>query len=416
MGAASATLGISCDTTSCTGGASIAGKVYLNVAKEVDASHLQIALVGEERTTVRYTESRGSGKNRRTVTKYVHACHTFLLRRWNLAEFADNKAQVGQFEYEFNFTLPATDDLPSTFYTAANGGKAQVTYYVETRLHKTGWFSWDTTASRVIQVTIPSPPVKPVESAMVQSTIPVRLCCCINKGEMDLKAMVNKDAFMTGDKMDILYEARNQSTAEVQHISVKLIEHVRWKAGSHGDGKRFVHKEQFPGTKLNEGERYISLEEDPATLVVPATYRSSFKGQLMSCSHRLEVKLNTGFGISNPEVDIGIQVYDQNVGMDPDAEKDNGADEVEGDPDEGGFKETGATEMPAGWQGVVVPAVNLDDVNVCEQLGGIGNPVIAVPVQALEVEASPAEGSKFCGSCGQPAEGMKFCASCGNRC
>jgi len=363
------------------------GTVYLSAEKDVAASHLQIAITGEERTRIKYRETKGSGDKKKTVTKYANQKNTFLCWRWNLAEFEEGTCPAGQREYPFTFTFP-NQILPSSCFVARNGSRCQISYVLEARLYKQGWFKFDTIARRAISFAGSTPALKPVEPVMVNEFAQVRYCCCINKGSMSLGAAVNKDAFMVGQDLEVLYEAANLSTVDATGILVSLTQRLFFKAK--GQSKKFMDLQQqlLPPDKLNTGEKRIALEEDPFNLQVKGSFLPSYKGGLVTIDHTIRVTLQTACCITNPCAVIPVQIYSSRASQEDDGDNEDGEDS-----DDDGPMEVGATQLPPVWVPCVAVPVNLDSVRVVEKLDPNMPVAVAIPVQVTpsKVGASTCE-------------------------
>eukprot|EP00928_Gymnodinium_smaydae_P040587 TRINITY_DN27511_c0_g2_i2.p1 TRINITY_DN27511_c0_g2~~TRINITY_DN27511_c0_g2_i2.p1 ORF type:complete len:384 (+),score=58.42 TRINITY_DN27511_c0_g2_i2:84-1235(+) len=352
-------------------GVSIEGIVCMKAKEDVDATHIQIAFLGVERTRVKYKQRVGHGDKKRNVTKYAREKKEFFRLRWNLVEFPDGKCAAGEYEYPFKFTAP-TAGLPSTFYEkmyGIRGSWCKVGYAIEARLHKTGWLKWNNVALKGIQISSKCPSAKEIKPVMQEREVDVRFCCCLKQGTMKLAASVNKDSFCSGEELEILYEASNPTSVEVNNITITLEEYVFWKARNKREHRIIRQVDTLPATKLNTGERAIALEEDPHKMIVKPHFRDTFRGSLITCTHCIKVKLNTGWGTTNPQVGVNVHIYDKNAGEDPDAAgEDNDNDEVEDDEGEDEPEEVGASEAPAGWSPAVAVMVNLDDVAIVDKL------------------------------------------------
>jgi len=383
-------------------GTTVSGTVYLSCTKQISATVLQLAVVGREVTAVRYTHTSGSGKNKKRTNRTAHGQHCLFLLRWDLAKFPDGEVQVGQYEFPFAFQLPAAN-LPSTFCQSQGRSRCAVQYFLEARLSKPGWLTWDAVAYAPFAVVGLVPLVKSVEPTFIECHVPVTVCCCIGKGSMDLKVAINKDAAVTGEPLEVLYEARNNTSVDVQAVNVKLVEYVYWTAGAHAKASAIPLEQIMPSQKLNEGEKVIALEEDAVTMVVPKTFRADYRGNLVSCSHWLEVTLATKFGITNPTVRVPLRIYDQFVvatvlGVVVPGEEDNNEAAEEGEPEEDtNALPVGETVLPSNWMAVVAAEVVLDNAaavesientNAAQEVSVVGT-VIGAVVAGEEVEMPP---------------------------
>merc|ERR1740130_2058093 len=106
--------------------------------------------------------------------------------------------------------------------------------------------------------------------------------------------------------------------------------------------------------------------------MVPQSFRSDYRGQLVSCSHYLQVTLQTSFGITNPTVRLPVRIHDQYVaatvlGVLVPEEQEEAADEVEEDDNTNALP-AGETHLPCNWTAVVATSVVLDNNTVVESI------------------------------------------------
>ena len=136
-----------------------------------------------------------------------------------------------------------------------------------------------------------------------------------------------------GEQIDISFSCKNQSTAEIQHVSVSLKQSIYWSARGHSStSKHAIVSQTFQKTdnmeKLNKDEmKRKKLDDERAlntdyeeiftaiqnrlnvvTLTVPQTAYHSYKGGCCTVSHYLKICIKTSGGVTNPEVTIPIQI------------------------------------------------------------------------------------------------------------
>ncbi len=107
-------------------GSEVRGRVYLNLTSEVSATAFLLEVRGKEATTVHYTRSSGSGKNRKTTHHYARASRELLRIDIQLTSCPSAKIGPGQFEFPFRFDLPAT--LPTTMSCRRGRSHCHVAY------------------------------------------------------------------------------------------------------------------------------------------------------------------------------------------------------------------------------------------------------------------------------------------------
>lgn len=309
-------------------GARVTGRVYLHVKQPIDASSLQLVVFGEEYSHVRY--ETGSGDNKQT--HHAYARRNLLYIVVDLASFPGGKAAPGNYEFPFSAVLPA--GLPTTMFARGDGGDCKVHYGMKARLHRPGFFSWDIKAQRSIAVSgMPMPP-EPTPVFSPPTTTQVNFCCCFNRGQMTMGAYSSDTTLHRGEAFSLAVALKNESSAEVQQLSVELVEHVRWTArGRSNDARRVVAHatfapSQIEGTDKLDAEGLKAAAENPgraghvmtevynklvsatqsANLVTSADMRDTYTGSTVFCSHTLFVTCSTPLCITNPVVEISCRV------------------------------------------------------------------------------------------------------------
>lgn len=325
-------------------GGTIAGSVYLNVIDSVEADCLQVSIIGAEDAKLTYKVNIGQGRKKKKEKKRGHNFHNFMLSRSDITTFPDGFCPAGQFAFPFRCTLPdgskpltnqdlvlenelaessgAPARMASTFYQRDGKDCCEVRYYVESRLFKEGWFEFETLAQKAFVMAVPLPATLPPSAPGKSATeTPVWMCRCFQSGQIKLNASIDGDCFLNGTAVEIKYEAKNESKLIITEVVVELVERIWWGAvnikKSAKKWKRSFEttsEELFPADELNKGNKKMSSNKGPISIIVPSTFREDYSGELLGVSHFVRVSLKCDDEKRPmPEVTIPITVFDSNV-------------------------------------------------------------------------------------------------------
>jgi len=351
-------VGVRLEPDSAKAGDEVSGTVFLQVAEDTSATHIDVQVIGREKTKVKYTQKSGKSRSTRTA----HEESQFLLGRWTLETFQGDVARAGRYQYPFSCSLPQYMGPGSIQFTSdaseftSQSNSCEVQYLVSATLHKqgVGWFtsklSGGNEASTPLFANISVPPPQEIKPAFVKSSIQINLCGCFSKGNISLQAAVDKDAFMVGEPFAVLYEASNFSSVDITEVVVTIHEELRWTAKSHAKVVNRTESQSFPAHKLNRtGE-----------MVLPNRFQPSFHGRLVTCRHAVTVTLTTAFGYSNPSVRIPIWVFNAHM-AEPIYSNEVDADDSDGDTYS---LQKGPSELPSDWVAQVGGPVKLGCVPI----------------------------------------------------
>lgn len=119
-------LGIELASPAVYSGQLISGTVYADIAKDTDATSIQISLHGAENSLVHWTTTRttGTGDNRRTETvhHYARASRTLVHIDVPLASFG---GRIAAGRYAFPFTALVPPGMPTTMSAHGGGGNCR---------------------------------------------------------------------------------------------------------------------------------------------------------------------------------------------------------------------------------------------------------------------------------------------------
>jgi hypothetical protein len=314
VGANPATLVVRVDQSHVTPGSLITGKAYLSVhSQEVDCTSLEVWITGTEITQVRYSETHGTGKKKKTVHKTARQSSRFLNLSHSLAAYP-GKVTKGHYEYPFALTLPA--GIPSSFRISSGSDKATVEYRVDVGLHRVGWMTWSV-KDHLSLVVESVPNVMPIPITIDPQISSLITMCCINRGKIAAGGYCSKNVLCEGDSVEVSYAVRNFSSATIKAVSISLVESVSWRAQGH----RADRFNTLFSKRIDRGipKNNEAIEVDPSEIstvfkqlqaiymdsgkmdhfVIPASFADSYHGGLITVNHQIQIAILTAFGTSN---------------------------------------------------------------------------------------------------------------------
>jgi hypothetical protein len=335
--AAPAVINVVVDNSQFVPGTAVHGKVYLMInSDKVEAESLILQLVGLEHTVVKYTT--GSGKHRRHHTKHANAI--FLNLSYPLTQARGGYFEKGQYEFPFLFTLPS-GILPTmrAYLPGSHGGSCYVSYFVEAKLHRPGWFKWDVHHKQ--ELLILGPPISPTANFITYRPpveYPLTFCCCFNRGSVRLGIYAAQSLLAAGESFDVNYVIQNNSTSRIKAMEIFVVEEVHWSAAGRNRCevvnlfyKRIddseIQLDLSPIDPSNQNNNNTTIGEitnqqvlhqlkeilDSRRYRYPATIspnaRASMKGSLILVKHYLKIRIATPFGTSDPEIYCDILVH-----------------------------------------------------------------------------------------------------------
>ena len=145
--------------------------------------------------------------------------------------------QPGQYEIPFSFSLPAS--LPGTFpeEEGMNGSetyRCSIDYEVLAFVEVPGVFTDNIRHRQLLAVTA-SLDTKAIHAETVEKNKKVCFLCCIPRGEIWMRASMDKSHYMPGETATIVVEMNNGSRAAIHHVSLRLVRRLR--LGTRGQGK-----------------------------------------------------------------------------------------------------------------------------------------------------------------------------------
>lgn len=297
-------------------GDTVNGTIYLNCLNQFPCRGLFISLFGEETThwvdIIHETRYR-TGANGQQET-YQHAVEH---PRHGRTEFFSVKVPVynfagqvmpGQYCFPFQFQLPA--GLPGVF-EASSGQKtkASIRYTVEGECDIAGFFS-DREIRHRQDLVVQQKLVQAITNAQTEAHAKVTCCCCIGKGTADLKAHLDKNAYVAGEAAQILCNISNQSEEGFGKVRVELHRSMtlRDNRGHTHRSNDVVCRQQFGG--VGPGEVRDDSNPLALSLTLSGEIYPSVQGQLIHCAYYVDVVfVADSMVVGNLHVKVPITIY-----------------------------------------------------------------------------------------------------------
>ena len=337
----SSSLGIQLDQPAVYAGGEISGKVFLQVQKDTEADTLQLMLVGQEYAHVHWTTTRttGSGDNRTTETVHHDAYAKRILVQIDvpLAQFPTGRVAPGNYEFPFSATLPP--GLPTSMFAKGGGGDCRISYQLKARLHRPSWFKWDTTSTRSIMVQSTPLPPAPAPFYAAPQTVPVKLCCCFDRGQIHIGAGMDDTLLGRGQSVGVGIAVQNESSKKLESLEATITERVVWRARGHSNfSSRTIAQTAWDMgavaglEELTSGELKAARESAAAspgdahtktleamaasllsgrqreTLTVAPDARDSYRGSCLSVAHRCYVTSTTPCCVTDPQLEVPVRI------------------------------------------------------------------------------------------------------------
>ena len=284
-------------------GECIQGFASVNIVSSTNFEGLFVKFSGKERLrfddyeTIYVPHTETYTENGVTRTRTTTRAHTYRVDRFGKhtlfkVEFmllAGGYLTPGQYTVPFNFLLPM--GLPGSFYLEESGFECGVEYGVKAHVRVPGLLKSDLRSVYAFQVSQSPPNFSRSITASANSDIDV--FCCFNRGNAQLSFRCTRDTFFSGESVNLVASATNNSTADLKRLTVKLRRYLYLKADS-GHSKKFevtISEMIYPGIPRNS-----ALHEIPMSLNIPLDAPQQCFGAKIRClySVRLSGKVRCG--------------------------------------------------------------------------------------------------------------------------
>jgi hypothetical protein len=281
-------------------GDQVSGTVQLEIPKPIDITAILIRFTAKE--YVHWSEQRtsGSGKHRRTHSVHFYGGHEMFNLEFPIQEVAVS-GFVGQFAFPFVFTLP--HNIPGSFlYEGAATGS--ITYKLKAVVNRASMFKSDIKNSISLNVlSRPQGIPKRINNGTRES---VYVCCCCNKGEIDIQCRCECDEYKQGQEIVIFANITNDANMSVKGVVAELISHIT--LFSHSGKQRNIAKVvaacDVLERPLDRGQSLLNVLK----VAVPAEAVQEVSGRAVRHKYYVRIRTRVNWA-SDPHVDLPVGVF-----------------------------------------------------------------------------------------------------------
>jgi len=272
----------------------------------------------EVKTDVKTEEEEYEDDEGNTQTRTVFKTDEYLEEREGRKDFFKERLNVsdertvleaGLHEFPFQYQLP--QDLPGVFEyenkekrmlsiesedrheEETMKTKAKIVYKLKCYLDFKN--AKDLTAKQ--ELVVHELLEKELKPSSDETTQTVMLCCCIPRGECELKAVFDKNAYAPGECAQCFAKIDNRSSSDVGNMKVKLMRTITLK-GKHGASTRIVDtvlEAQYEGVPSE------TSADRPMPLQLAPEMQPSTKGQLVKCAYHFDVECDISMA---PDIEL----------------------------------------------------------------------------------------------------------------
>ena len=287
-------------------GETVRGYAQLEVKQPTNMYSVTVQLVGEAKTAVLYTVYHEEGSSSHTARETAPV----VALEARVANFPSGTAPAGTWQCPFEFVLPL--DAPSSMARQGKGSNtASLAYYAAVVVSRPKWAS-SKLVHRVMIDVVAAPPAL-VAPPRRDEAVKVTRCCCIPAGDMTLGAAASKNAYVGGERPEVLYAVDNASTQVVGRVSVTLYQNIRFNAGTHGHSFRSVVA-GVDAPPVAMGDRFGFDGGAPARsaeIQLPPTFSAfSLHTRTIEVTHQIVVKCKTESEfVKDPHIVLDTWLY-----------------------------------------------------------------------------------------------------------
>eukprot|EP00053_Salpingoeca_punica_P017973 m.174538 g.174538 ORF g.174538 m.174538 type:complete len:431 (+) comp17330_c0_seq5:1933-3225(+) len=270
--------------------------VYLHCASSFTCNGLALKLKGEEISHWQETETRSrtnadGSTSSETYTVTYGGTNKFFEMDVIIHNFNGTVAP-GDYTFPVQFQMPAT--LPGSFEAESrDGGSGKIKYSALAECKVAGMLSANLRASQVITLNAINQQRALILPAAASNIAKVVCCCCCNRGQASISVRVDKNAYMPGEKVDVICDVENHSSEEFQDVRVLLLRRMTLSNGSRThESHDYVSQQTYPmhitPNMVRTGSDALRLPLQLANQIAPST-----AGKLVQCAYTITVLFHT---------------------------------------------------------------------------------------------------------------------------
>ncbi|XP_065837091.1 arrestin domain-containing protein A-like [Oscarella lobularis] len=296
-------------------GETVYGSVYLNIVQPIASKGLKLKVKGYEKCEWDYYFYEQVGEERTERRKgEMKGKKDFFKVDIRLIDYPGG-FPMGSYSYPFQYHLP--QGLPGIYRMKGKHFEqhwtAKINYVVKAEVDIPGTKHDLVCKQPLVVYSELRQAIQPVEYTK-QGT--VRTCCCIPRGDVLVKATMDKNSYMAGEVAQIHVDVDNQSAVDIENFVVKLMRVIHLKGKdddrSQHDSLRLVDvvcQNKYDGCKAHDQKSSdVPLElwrKDGAT---KENFQPSTKGSAVQCTYHVDIEMQVPWA---PDIEIHapVQIY-----------------------------------------------------------------------------------------------------------
>ena len=283
---------ITTERTAYSPGETVSGVIQVTTASV--KCRLMVAFRGNESCTWTERHSTGTGRRRRTCVRHFRGECEII----NVPIPLEASMNIGVIQIPFSFNIPK--HLPSSFAMRILSVSASIGYAIDARLVEDNI----QILSAVSEIRIRSLP-SVIESCRTSITLPVTVCCCFNRGEVDLDFTLVDPVVPLGGVAEVHTIVNNRSTKNFQRVIASVYVVLDCSTGS----RSICHWEQVAETVV---EGIPAGQTDPNRRVfvnVPPNCCPTAIGTMVKVSYRICLRVDVSWGF-DPTTALPLYLYE----------------------------------------------------------------------------------------------------------
>lgn len=285
-------------------GEMLEGVVALNCINQLSTSGIQVEIIGYEETYYSVNTTTHSSFDDDAFNTAGTRTQQGHLDFFRVAMPLGPPGTLSPGQYQFGFKLQLPESLPPSFHHMWGGDRGDIKYKIRAFVEKSGFDIKSET-----EVIIVDQPVTtgPVGNAAQQN---VTMCCCMGQGSAFVQANLEKGCYSRGESINVLVQARNNTSSNFDAINLNLKRMVVFSASSSGYNQSKNSKVAASAAVqgLSPGESAEGSLARRAVLQVPMDCPPSANGRIVQCIYILEVELKGGMGLSAVKTQVPLRI------------------------------------------------------------------------------------------------------------
>lgn len=295
------------------GGETIYGTVYLWICSPTSGKGIKLKFKGYEKCEWEYSRQVSrTGEDGTTeweeVQCKVKGDKKFFEAEFQLVEYIDG-IPIGHYSYPFQYTLK--QDIPGSFHMKGktnsghnnNDWGADVKYKVKAKIegHDSG-SKLKASQPLIIRNDLRDEVNQP-ETHEKEGT--VRMCCCIPRGNVYLKARLDSKVYPAGTTAKVHVDVQNDSSVDIENFVLKLMQviHLQGKDDDSSQHKResltnTVCENKYDGCKSGENKE---CDIDLILKSKDGEIEPTTKGSHIECSYHIDIEMQVNWA---PDIEI----------------------------------------------------------------------------------------------------------------